>query len=162
MKYCGWGESTVDTLSLLFCRVGAAGMAPHAPGTWGSLVAILFAPMWFMPLPMTGRVLVLIGLFFLGAFASTHVERMLQCEDPSQVVIDEFVGVWLVLLPFAKVSPTELFLAFALFRFFDILKPWPICAAEHCMREGFGIMLDDVVAALMAMACLGVWRWIVG
>ncbi len=160
MKFCGWGTSLTDTLSLLFCRVGAAGIAPHAPGTWGSLVATLFAPIFFMPLPLMGRIFVLVGLFFLGALASTHVEKILQCKDPGQIVIDEFVGVWLVLLPFDKITPTELFLAFALFRVFDILKPWPICAAEHCMRDGFGIMLDDVVAALMAMACLGLWRYL--
>ncbi len=158
MNYCGWGVSLLDTLSLFFCRVGVAGLAPHAPGTWGTLVAALFAPIWFMPLPTTGRVLVLGILFFLGALASTRVEQTLQCEDPSQIVIDEFVGLWLVLLPFAKVSPTELLLAFIFFRFFDIVKPWPVNAAEHWMRQGFGIMLDDVVAALMAMACLGLWR----
>ncbi len=160
MKYCGWGTSLLDTLCLLFCRVGAAGLAPHAPGTWGSLVAALFAPIWFLPLPMMGRALVLLILFFLGALASTHSEKMLACKDPSQIVIDEFVGVWLVLLPFSKVSPTELLLAFILFRVFDILKPWPVNAAEHWLRDGFGIMLDDVVAALMAMACLGLWRYI--
>ncbi len=159
MKNCAWGESLVDTLCLLFARVGVAGLAPLAPGTWGSLVAALFAPIWFLPLPFMGRILLLIFLFFLGAMASTRIEQSLACKDPSQIVIDEFVGVWLVLLPFANVSPTELFLAFALFRLFDILKPWPVCAAEHCMRGGFGVMLDDVVAALMAMICLGAWRF---
>ncbi len=159
MNYCAWGASLVDTLCLLFCRVGVAGLAPHAPGTWGSLVATLLAPIWFLPMPFMGRILTLLGLFFVGAIASTHVEQALQCKDPSQIVIDEFVGVWLVLLPFAKVSPTELFLAFIFFRFFDILKPWPVNASEHWMRGGFGIMLDDVVAACMAMACLGLWRY---
>ncbi len=159
MKYYSWGHSLQDALCFLFCRVGAAGLAPHAPGTWGTLVATLFAPIWFMPLPMVGRALVLGLLFFFGALASTHCEKILAHKDPSQIVIDEFVGLWLVLLPFAKVSPTELFLAFVFFRFFDILKPWPVSAAEHWMRDGFGIMLDDVVAALMAMACLYLWRY---
>ncbi len=160
MKYCAWGATLVDTLCLGIGRVGVAGLAPHAPGTWGSLVAALLAPIWFLPMPFLGRLFVLIFLFMVGAFASTHIERTLACKDPSQIVIDEFVGVWLVLLPFVKVSPTELFLAFVLFRIFDILKPWPVNAAEYWMREGFGVMLDDVVAALMAMACLGLYRYV--
>ncbi len=154
------GLSFPDTLCLLFCRVGAAGLAPVAPGTWGTLVATLFAPIWFLPMPFLGRIFVLGALLFLGALASTRAEKLLYCKDPSQIVIDEFVGLWLVLLPFAKVSPTELALAFILFRFFDIVKPWPVGASEQWMRSGYGIMLDDIMAGLLAMLCLGVWRYI--
>ncbi len=152
------GLSFADTLCLLFCRVGAAGLAPVAPGTWGTLMATLFAPIWFLPLPIMGRIFVACGLFFIGALASSRAEELLYCKDPSQIVIDEWLGLWLVLLPFNKVSPTELFMAFVAFRFFDIVKPWPVKASEQWMRGGFGIMLDDVVAALLAMACLGLWR----
>ncbi len=152
------GLSFLDSTCLLFCRVGVAGLAPMAPGTWGTLVATLFAPIWFMPMPFMGRIFVLCALFLFGALASTRAEYLLSCKDPSQIVIDEFIGLWLVLLPFSKISPTELLLAFIFFRFFDIVKPWPVNASEHWMRGGFGIMLDDVVAGFMAMACLGLWR----
>ncbi len=155
-----WGYNRLDALCLFFCRAGVTGLAPFAPGTWGTLLATCFAPMWFIPLPITGRILVLCALFFLGAIAAGHAEKLLGCKDASQIVIDEVVGVWLVFLPFYKVSLTMLIAGFLLFRIFDILKPWPICTAEHCMRDGYGIMIDDVVAGIMAMLCLSILCWL--
>ncbi len=155
-----WGHNAFDAMCLFFCRAGVAGLAPFAPGTWGSLLAAVFAPMWFLPLPFTGRVLVLIGIFFFGALAASRAERLLECKDASQIVIDEVLGVWIVFLPFSKVTLPMLVAGFLLFRFFDILKPWPICAAEHCMPDGYGIMIDDVIAGIMAMLCLGLWCWL--
>ncbi len=151
--------SFLDNLCLLFSRVGVAGLAPVAPGTWGTLVAAILAPIWFLPLPLLGRILVLVVIFFLGSLASSRAEELLKCKDPSQVVIDEFLGMWLVLLPFNKITPLQLFLGFVLFRFFDIVKPWPIKASENWMRSGYGVMLDDVVAAVFAMICLFAWRY---
>ncbi len=149
-----WGHNVRDALCLFFCRAGVAGLAPVAPGTWGSLLAAVFAPIYFIPLPFTGRVLVLISIFFVGAVASSHAEKLLCCKDASQIVIDEVLGLWLVFLPFATIDLSILIAGFVLFRFFDIVKPWPISKAEHCMRDGFGIMIDDVVAGIMAMLCL--------
>ncbi len=155
-----WGHNAFDAMCLFFCRAGVAGLAPFAPGTWGSLFAVIFAPMWFFPMPIMGRVLVLLALFLLGAVAATHAEKLLDCKDASQIVIDEVVGVWIVFLPFTKINLPMLVGGFLLFRLFDILKPWPICAAEHCMRDGYGIMIDDVIAGLMAMLCLGALCWL--
>lgn len=74
------------------------------------------------------------------------------------MVIDELVGVWLVLLPFAYHAenvPWELLLlAFLLFRFFDMVKPWPVRASERWLPAGWGVMLDDVVAGCLALVCL--------
>ena len=144
----------MDALCLVFCRVGVAGLAPKAPGTWGSLVAAVLAPIFFLPLPLVGRVIVLCALFFFGALAATRAEELLGCEDPSEVVVDEWLGMWLALLPFATVSLTMLVMAFVFFRLFDIWKPWPVGASEHWMRQGYGIMLDDFFAGIMAMLCL--------
>lgn len=143
-----------DSVALHFSRLGAAGLAPSAPGTWGTALATLLAPMWFCPLPMTGRLLVLVFLFILGGIASSRAEILLGRTDPGEVVIDELVGLWLVLLPFKEPTAGLLFAAFVLFRFFDILKPWPVSASENWLPAGFGVMIDDVVAGLMAMCCL--------
>ncbi len=155
-----WGHNAFDAACLFFCRAGAAGLAPVAPGTWGSLLAAVFMPMWFFPMPLMGRVLVIFALFFLGAAASTHAEKILACKDASQIVIDEVVGMCIVFLPFSKVDFPTLLAGFLLFRLFDILKPWPICVAEHCMRDGYGIMIDDVIAGIMAMLSLAILRWL--
>lgn len=147
-------RSAWDSAALHFCRLGGAGLAPSAPGTWGSALAILLAPMLFCPFSFMGRAMVLAGLFVLGGIAASRAEILLGRTDPGEVVIDELVGVWLVLLPFKEPSLSLLVAAFLLFRFFDILKPWPVSASENWLPAGFGIMLDDVVAGLLAMCCL--------
>lgn len=154
MRYCPRHEAWLNALSLGFCRLGVAGLAPKAPGTWGSALAAVLAPLYFLPLPMVGRILVLAVIFLLGSVAATRVERLLKCKDPSQVVVDELLGMWITLLPFAQVSLAMLVAGFALFRLFDIWKPWPVGASEYWMRDGYGVMLDDVVAGIMAMLCL--------
>lgn len=148
-------ETFVDTLSLLFCRLGVAGLSPVMPGTCGTLLAGLMAPVLFLPLPLWGRAVVLLAVFLLGGLAADRAERLLGVTDPGEVVIDELVGLWLVLLPFPDPSWSILCAAFVLFRVFDMLKPWPVSASEHWLPGGFGIMIDDVVAGLLALAVLG-------
>lgn len=148
-----------DTCVLAFCRLGVAGLAPRAPGTWGTALACLLAPFVFLPLGMGGRVLALLLLFVLGALAATRVEKLLGRKDPGEVVIDELVGVWLVLLPFAEPGFWLVVAAFVLFRIFDIAKPWPVRASENWLPAGFGVMLDDVLAGLWALLCVGVLHW---
>lgn len=147
-------SSVKDALILGLCRVGVAGLAPRAPGTWGAAVAALLAPIWFLPLPWSGRVLVLAGIFFVGSLAATRAEELLGCKDPSQVVIDELLGMWIALLPFTAPSISLVVAAFVFFRIFDIWKPWPVGASEYWMRDGYGVMLDDVLAGLLALGCV--------
>lgn len=143
--------SVFDRLILLFCRVGPAGLSPKAPGTMGSLAAILAAPVLFLPLPLLGRVTALALLFVLGGLAGSRAERLLGRKDPGEVVIDEVLGQWLTILPHSDLSWWELLLALGLFRLFDIMKPWPIRASENWLPGGFGIMLDDVLAGIYAL-----------
>ena len=146
--------------TLAFCRLGVAGLSPVMPGTCGTLLAVLIAPVLYFPLSFAGRLVELAVLFWLGGMASTSAERILGQTDPGEVVIDELVGVWLVLLPFANPNWKQITAAFILFRVFDIIKPWPVRASEHCLPGGYGVMIDDVVAALMAMACMGLAVWL--
>lgn len=143
------------------------GIAPKAPGTVGSFAAIVLAPFLFLPLPLSFRLLALAGLFIVGAVASGYAEQALGQKDPSQVVIDELVGQWLTLLPLglgisqnfpgpslAGANLVLLGLGFVLFRLFDIWKPGPVHAAENWLPGGWGIMLDDMVAGLLALLIL--------
>ena len=148
-----------DRCILALCRLGVAGLAPKAPGTWGTALACLLAPWLFLPLGFWGRLCLLAGIFFVGSLAATRAEILLGRKDPGEVVIDELLGVWLALLPFTLVDGWLMLAAFVLFRFFDIAKPWPVRAAENWLPAGFGVMLDDAAAGLWAMLCLGGLHW---
>lgn len=149
----------IDQITLYFCRLGVAGLDPKAPGTWGTVIACLLAPYVFLPLNFWLRLALLTVLFFLGAVAATRAEKLLERKDPGEVVIDELVGVWLVLLPFPNPSFFMVLAAFVLFRVFDIAKPWPVKASECWLPAGYGVMIDDVVAGLWALLCLSLLAW---
>ena len=106
-----------------------------------------------MPLPFSGRLLLLLAVFVGGVIVSARAEILLQKKDPPEVVIDEVLGQWIACLPFASLALWEYLAAFVLFRFFDILKPWPVRALES-VGGGLGIMIDDAAAGLYAMLCL--------
>ena len=125
------------------------------PGTWGSLTAVLLAPLVYLPYAWGGRVLALAVIFLLGGLAATQVERHLAQKDPGRIIIDEVLGQWLTFLPFAHCSTWDLAVGFVLFRLFDISKPPPVRNAEYWLPEGFGVMIDDVLAGFYAMA--GLW-----
>jgi phosphatidylglycerophosphatase A len=150
-----------DTLLLNYARVWPAGLSPVAPGTCGSLVAIVLAPVVFMPLPLWGRVLVLLFVLITGTIASNRAEKILGQKDPSQVVIDEVLGQWIAILPFAVLFWWEYVAAFALFRLFDITKPWPVRRLER-IGGGLGVMIDDAAAGVYALLCMLLLRSLTG
>lgn len=143
-----------NRLVLVFCRLGVVGVSPWAPGTCGTVFALLLAPFLFLPFGVSGRLLFLCVLFIAGGVAATRGEKLLGKKDPGEIVIDELVGVWIALLPFAEGNFSLFLAAFCLFRLFDILKPWPVSASENWLPAGFGVMLDDVIAGMLAMFCL--------
>ncbi len=140
--------------ALTFCHLGPCGLASSAPGTIGSFLAACLAPFLFLPLNFWQRGLVLIILFILGGIAATEAEKIYGYKDPGPVVIDELVGLWIALLPFARPGFWHLILAFIFFRIFDIAKPWPVRASETWLPAGFGIMIDDVLAGIWALILL--------
>ncbi len=138
-----------------------SGLSPVAPGTAGSLAAIL---PWFAlrELAWTWYLLVLVLAFVLGVWAAQFVVRKLAVEDPGLIVWDEFVGQWLALLPLLGQSFDWRLVAagFLLFRLFDVWKPWPVRWADRHVKGGFGVMLDDLLAGLyaaLAVALLARW-----
>ena len=160
--YCKKGETTMhDSWILTLARVGFAGKSPVAPGTVGSFVAIVFAPILLQPLPFIGRLVLLGFVLWIGIHACTKAEELLQKKDPGEVVIDEVFGQWITCLPFVSLGLWEYAAAFAQFRLFDIVKPPPVRVFES-LPKGLGIMMDDAMAGVYAMVSLGVLRLIFG
>ncbi len=133
-----------------------SGLAPVAPGTFGTLAALPLA-LALLALPETLFWPLLAGLFAVGVGVCAAASRELGRADPGSIVWDEMVAMWLVLACVPPSWPWWL-AAFALFRIFDIAKPWPIRALERRVGGGLGIMLDDLVAAVFALATLWLAR----
>lgn len=144
--------------SLALAELWPLGRLPIAPGTWGSLLAALAAPWLFIPLSAWSRALVLIALFLLGSLAAARSEEFYRRKDPGSVIIDEFLGQWIVFVPLQESAWPWLGGGFLLFRLFDIVKPWPVKASEDWLPGGFGVMLDDVFAGVYG----GLGLWILG
>jgi phosphatidylglycerophosphatase A len=144
----------LDKLAVALATLGPVGHFPKAPGTWGSLAAVVSAPWLFLNLALPWRAAVLLGVFIVGTWACGRAEIVMNRKDPGCVVVDELFGQWLALLFFGAMPVWYLPIAFALFRVFDILKPWPVKWAETAFPGGFGVMLDDGVAGLYALGCL--------
>jgi len=133
-----------------------AGLSPVAPGTMGTLVAVPFVfALKSLDAPVFWSVLLL--LFLLGVRMCGQVSRSMGVHDHGGIVWDEMVGYWLA-VAFVPLQWHWLLAAFVLFRFFDIVKPWPIRQLDRKVSGGFGIMLDDIVAALFTLVILAAVR----
>jgi len=131
-----------------------SGLSPFAPGTMGTLVAIPFA-VAIKSLGVTGFWVALLLMFLLGIEACTRVSRKLGVHDHGGIVWDEIVG-YCLSVALVPLQWQWFLLAFVLFRFFDIYKPWPIRQLDRKVSGGFGIMIDDVVAAIFTIIVLAV------
>lgn len=141
------------------------GKSPKAPGTMGTIGAVPFAYAIHMWLGIEVLLAAAIILSIVGVWVSNrYMEIHNLHHDPGEIVIDEVAGYWLTIsaMPLWYVVPDYqpvwvIYLAaFVVFRFFDILKPWPICVADKKVGGGFGVMLDDIIAAFMAIIVLGI------
>ena len=139
---------------LLLATGFGVGYSPVAPGTLGTLIAI---PIYYFlsNIPSPIYEITLVGFFFLSVWVSENAEKFFGKKDDPRIVIDEVIGFLITLL---WVPKTFLFVivGFFLFRFFDILKPFPIRRLERGFRGGFGVVLDDVVAGVYANIILRV------
>ena len=134
---------------LLLATGLGSGLSPWAPGTCGTLVAMGIYLLGLQALAPWAYVGVLVLSFVLGVWVCGRAERLVALHDPGMLVVDEWVGYWLTLLP-AVISgaagwPAAL-VGFALFRLFDVLKPWPANVADRQLPGGLGTMTDDVLA----------------
>jgi phosphatidylglycerophosphatase A len=130
------------------CGFGS-GLTPKAQGTFGSLAAIL---PWLLlrGLSVPAWLAVIVVAFAIGVWACDVAGRVIGVDDHRSLVWDEFVGLWITLLP-ALLAPWWVAVAgFALFRLFDVWKPWPIAWFDRRVKGGFGVMLDDAIAGVFA------------
>ncbi len=129
-----------------------SGASPWAPGTAGTVAAIpLFLLM--QPLSLVWYAAVLLITFIIGIYLCGKTSEDMGVHDHGGIVWDEFVGYWITMFA-APPGWLWIVIGFVLFRLFDIIKPWPISWADKQVAGGLGIMLDDVLAGLMALACL--------
>ncbi|MCF7521253.1 phosphatidylglycerophosphatase A [Neisseria sp. ZJ106] len=139
-----------------------SGLAPKAPGTFGTLAALPIAFVAHL-CGISGGLLAIVSmlLFILGIGICNRAERELGIQDYGGIVWDEMVAMWLILacVPFKW---SWWLAAFVLFRIFDAAKPWPIKWFDRRVHGGFGIMLDDIIAALMTMLVLHSAAWLFG
>jgi phosphatidylglycerophosphatase A len=141
-----------------------SGLPRRAPGTWGTvgglIIAIPLLSLGFIPFLIITIISCLIGIWICG-----RTSELMQGHDDPHIVWDEWAGMWITLLPFSytgitvanfwqdisqSLSIIALVIAFVLFRFFDIIKPPPIGWADKKVSGGLGIMLDDIIAGIMA------------
>lgn len=137
------------------------GKIPVAPGTWGTLAAF---PLYYLlrdRLDHYEFLALVAALFALGVWACHVTGRLLGEADHRGMVWDELVAFLLVLF-FTPDGPLWQAFAFLLFRLFDILKPPPIRYYDRMIKSGFGVMLDDLMAAFYTVLCLAVWRAVAG
>ncbi|HUF22231.1 MAG TPA: phosphatidylglycerophosphatase A [Burkholderiales bacterium] len=139
-----------------------AGLSPVAPGTFGTLLAFPIYIGLSRVLSDPVFIFVLLALFVLGVWACEITGRNLGVHDHGGMVWDETVAFLLVLFLIPQHQLTWAAFAFLLFRLFDILKPPPIGKVDMTVRNGIGVMLDDIIAAFYALLCLAGWKLVFG
>lgn len=146
-----------------------SGLSPAAPGTVGTLWAWLAFLLMRPHLNDLHWALLLAGGMLVGWWACTVTARHLHTADPSAIVWDEVLAFWAVLWLVTPAGAWAQVGAFALFRFFDAVKPGPVDWADGLFkgrrgtpigwRQGFGILFDDLIAALCTLLVISLWRW---
>ena len=148
-------QSLIKNPSHLLAFGFGSGLSPKAPGTVGTLAAMLL----FLPLcrlPWFAYLLFVVAALVVGIWVCGKTARDLRVHDHSGIVWDEFVGYWIT-MAMIPVSWQSMLVGFVLFRLFDIWKPFPISWLDRKVKGGFGIMIDDVLAGVLAWCCLYGW-----
>jgi len=135
-----------------------SGASPWAPGTVGTLAAV---PLWYLlaQTPLSIYLLLVLAALLVGVWLCGRTSRDLGVHDHGGIVWDEFVGYWITMIA-VPMDWIWALTGFILFRLFDILKPWPIGPVDRQVQGGLGIMMDDVLAGIMAAAVLQGLIWL--
>jgi len=130
-----------------------SGKVPKAPGTFGTLAAVI-PVILTAGFPYWAKALIFLLMMVAGTAAAQYHGSYTGLKDASEIVIDEIAAFYMIFL-FFPVSTFTLVAGFILFRIFDILKPWPIKRFE-ALEGGVGVMMDDIIAGMYAIICLGI------
>ncbi|HNV68278.1 MAG TPA: phosphatidylglycerophosphatase A [Candidatus Ozemobacteraceae bacterium] len=149
---CWTNRSPTDRAAVVLTSGFGVGFIPIAPATFGSLWGI---PLFLLTqgLPILLQVILLLIAFFVAIALADRGEAIARHADPSFVIVDEIVGMWITLFLCWRTDWAALITAFLLFRFFDIVKVYPIRLFEQ-FRGGLGIVMDDVAAGMVANTVL--------
>ena len=144
----------------LICHGFGSGLIRPASGTWGSFLAFLLLIVVFEPLTLALRIMSAFILYWVGYASIKYITQKAKepIGDASWIVIDEWAGLMIASLLCNSVS--GFFVAFLLFRLFDIWKPWPISWIDKTVHGPHGVMLDDVVAGIIALAIFGLLSYV--
>jgi phosphatidylglycerophosphatase A len=136
-----------------------SGLAPKAPGTFGTLVAL---PLFWLiaKYSVSNQLIIIAALFIIGIYFCSVAGKNLGVSDHGAIVWDEIVAMMLV-LAFTPLNWMWWLIAFLLFRLFDIWKPFPIRQLDAKLKNGFGVMFDDLLAAIYAIFSLKIILWII-
>lgn len=134
-----------------------SGLAKKAPGTWGTLAGLVFVPVLHM-LPLWLAITLIASASIFGIWLCGRVADELGVHDHGGIVWDEMVGIWMTLILLPN-SWSWWLLGFIVFRILDIVKPWPISLLDRHVTGGLGIMLDDMLAGVIAAGLLYVAWW---
>ncbi|MDC4714527.1 phosphatidylglycerophosphatase A [Acinetobacter baumannii] len=141
---------------IVFCGVGfGSGLAPKAPGTFGSAFALLFVPIW-LSLGFTLSLIAILIMSVVGIYICGQTAKVINVHDDGRIVWDEFAGQSITFIPLLYLQQINwiwVITGFILFRIFDVWKPWPIRVIDRQVHSGFGIMLDDIIAGVWAALC---------
>ena len=153
-------EEVFSNPSLFLATGSGIGLIPIAPGTFGSMLGVfLFFLLAQFNLSIFWLSLIILVLYFFSYLAVQATLEIIKRSDPGEIVIDEVLGMMLVML---LTTPPDLkwtVLAFLLFRIFDIFMPWPINRVDSELKNTLGVMLDDFIAALYAVIVIMVIRF---
>ena len=142
---------------IAFCGVGfGSGLAPKAPGTFGSAFALLFIPLW-LAIGFSATIIAIILMSLVGIYICGKTAQIMGVHDDGRIVWDEFAGQSITFLPLIYLNQLDwkwALIGFGLFRLFDVWKPWAISVIDRQVGGGFGIMLDDIIAGLWAAICI--------
>ncbi len=129
-----------------------SGLAPVAPGTFGTIMAVLLY-LLTMKLSLIPYLMIVVAVCIVGVWICDKSSKLLGVHDHGGIVWDEFAGFFITMIAAPK-GWLWILIGFALFRLFDIWKPWPISLLDKQVEGGLGIMLDDIVAGIYALICM--------
>ena len=141
----------------LIATLGGIGKIPIAPGTFGSIASWLIFIYISHFIDSTLMFILTVLFFILSIWVCEKISKNLEVKDDKSIVIDEFVGIWIAMLPVFFIANSQYeriiyaLAALIFFRLFDILKPFPVSYFDERYKNGFGIVMDDVIAGLIAI-----------
>ncbi len=145
-------SNLIRTISVFLATGFGSGYAPKAPGTFGTLVAVPLY-LFMQPLPLPWYLFITVFVSLSGIWICRQADQHFGGHDNQRIVWDEIAG-YLITMAMAPSGWGWVLAGFLLFRFFDILKPWPVSWADKKVQGGLGVMLDDIIAGGYALLCM--------